>query len=196
MNNEKTLDGALCAGVGTADAATAQPMDASGSAPAEGKKKYVPPTMQVIPLGPQRMLATSGMSGDPLYVTVFLGIDYYVGASGKQGREMVDLVALSKLTCDDLRPPAMARYSNSVKCGCGVPNHVCFGYDFSIDGPDDLDDFLANVQFDEDCSFELPRAYNTEPLVVDSSFGFTGTYRGRPVILDWKISVSNSGDDC
>ncbi|MBR1713108.1 MAG: hypothetical protein IJ722_06870, partial [Alloprevotella sp.] len=60
MNNEKTLDGALCAGVGTADAATAQPMDASGSAPAEGKKKYVPPTMQVIPLGPQRLLATSG----------------------------------------------------------------------------------------------------------------------------------------
>ncbi|MBR1712796.1 MAG: hypothetical protein IJ722_05280, partial [Alloprevotella sp.] len=65
MNNEKTLDGALCAGVGTADAATAQPMDASGSAPAEGKKKYVPPTMQVIPLGPQRMLATSASGAVP-----------------------------------------------------------------------------------------------------------------------------------
>ncbi|MBR1712096.1 MAG: hypothetical protein IJ722_01655 [Alloprevotella sp.] len=52
MNNEKTLDGALCADVGTADA--------EGAVPAAGRKKYVPPTMQVIPLGPQRMLATSG----------------------------------------------------------------------------------------------------------------------------------------
>ena len=52
MNNETKLDGALCAAEEVADAAQA--------APAAGKKKYVPPTMQVIPLGPQRMLATSG----------------------------------------------------------------------------------------------------------------------------------------
>ena len=52
MNNEKTLAGALCAAEEVADAAQA--------APAEGKKKYVPPRMEVIPLGPQRMLATSG----------------------------------------------------------------------------------------------------------------------------------------
>ena len=52
MNNEKTLDGALYADGLAADAAQA--------APAAGKKKYVSPTMQVIPLGPQRMLATSG----------------------------------------------------------------------------------------------------------------------------------------
>lgn len=188
MNENKKHDGALCADGQTGDAA--------GAAPVAGKKKYMPPTCKVFKLD-CGLLATSGMSGDPLYVTVFLGIDYYVGASGKQGREMVDLVALSKLTCDDLRPPAMARYSNSVKCGCGDPNnYLCFGYDFSIDGPDDLDDFLANVQFDEDCSFELPRAYNTDPLVVDSSFGATGTYRGRPVILDWNISVYNSGASC
>ena len=82
MNDEKQFGGALCAGVGTADAAAAevQPVDASGAAPAEGKKKYVPPTMQVIPLGPQRMLATSGVSGPPVQVQIgsIPGFDYYV----------------------------------------------------------------------------------------------------------------------
>ncbi|MBR1711889.1 MAG: hypothetical protein IJ722_00580 [Alloprevotella sp.] len=71
MKNETKLDGALCAGVGTADAAQA--------APASGKKKYVSPTMQVIPLGPQRMLATSGVSGPPVQVTLTpMGFDYYI----------------------------------------------------------------------------------------------------------------------
>ena len=66
MNNEKTLDGALCADVGTADA--------EGAVPAAGRKKYVPPTMQVIPLDPQRLLATSG--GLPIYDSICTGKDY------------------------------------------------------------------------------------------------------------------------
>ena len=34
--------------------------DAAQAIPAAGKKKYVPPRMRVIPLGPQRLLAASG----------------------------------------------------------------------------------------------------------------------------------------
>ena len=82
MNNEKKLDGALCADVGTADAAAAEAVQAAevqaaeAPAPAEGKKKYVPPTMQVIPLGPQRMLATSGQA---LSARIFVTpLDYYL----------------------------------------------------------------------------------------------------------------------
>ena len=69
MNNEKTLAGALCAAEEVADAAQA--------APAEGKKKYVPPRMEVIPLGPQRMLATSGEP--PVQVSLYMlaGQDLY-----------------------------------------------------------------------------------------------------------------------
>ena len=48
MNNDKTLGGAPCAAEEVAEAAQ------------EGKKPYVPPQMEVIPLGPQRMLAVSG----------------------------------------------------------------------------------------------------------------------------------------
>ena len=70
MNNETKLNGALCADRGAADAMQA--------APAEGKRKYVPPRMQVIPLSPQRMLATSGVSGPPVKVALTLhAVDYY-----------------------------------------------------------------------------------------------------------------------
>ena len=66
MKDETKLDGALCAGVGTADAA-------EGAVPAAGRKKYVSPAMQVIPLDPQRLLATSG--GLPIY-DICTGQDY------------------------------------------------------------------------------------------------------------------------
>ena len=79
MNDEKKLDGALCADVGTADAAAAQVQPVEAPAPAEGKKKYVPPTMQVIPLGPQRMLATSGPGGSPFSVHIRVSpVDLYL----------------------------------------------------------------------------------------------------------------------
>ena len=54
MNENKQLGGALCAAGGN-------PTVAEAAAPAEGKKKYVPPTMQVIPLSTQ-MLAGSAPS--------------------------------------------------------------------------------------------------------------------------------------
>ena len=69
MNNEKTLAGALCAAEEVADAAQA--------APAEGKKKYVPPRMEVIPLGPQRMLATSGEPPVQVFIDSLYGVSYY-----------------------------------------------------------------------------------------------------------------------
>ena len=54
MNENKQLGGALCAAGGN-------PTAAEAAAPAEGKKKYVPRTMQVIPLSTQ-MLAGSAPS--------------------------------------------------------------------------------------------------------------------------------------
>ncbi|MBR1713183.1 MAG: hypothetical protein IJ722_07250 [Alloprevotella sp.] len=68
MNEKVKVSGAPCAAEGN-------PIAAEAAAPAAVKKKYVPPTMQVIPLGPQRMLATSGQ---PISVRLFIpAMDYY-----------------------------------------------------------------------------------------------------------------------
>ncbi|MBR1732356.1 MAG: hypothetical protein IJ729_01240 [Alloprevotella sp.] len=57
MEKEKELQGG--------NPLPAQQEEAGGTpgAQQEGKKPYVPPRMQVIPLEPQRMLATSGGGG-------------------------------------------------------------------------------------------------------------------------------------
>ena len=78
MNENKQLGGALCAAEGIPTAA-----EAAQAAPAEGKKEYVPPRMQVIPLGPQRLLATSGASGEPVQVYIRGGFSYYSGTSDR-----------------------------------------------------------------------------------------------------------------
>ncbi|MBR1732990.1 MAG: hypothetical protein IJ729_04535 [Alloprevotella sp.] len=122
MNNETKLDGILCADGQTGD--VAQAADA-----AAGTKEYVPPRMEVIPLGPQRLLATSGVvSGPPVQVTITpQGLDYYMrlvdGASGDfryNGRyydcgEGLCIGAKGwDFECSDLGSSFMSRYAASV----------------------------------------------------------------------------------
>ena len=70
MKDDKTLGGAVCTDGGIPTAAAAQPL--ADAAPAEGKKKYVPPTMKVIPLAPQRLLAASKVN----YCQSFCACDF------------------------------------------------------------------------------------------------------------------------
>ena len=178
MNNEKTLDGALCAGVGTADAATAQPMDASGSAPAEGKKKYVPPTMQVIPLGPQRMLATSGEE-PPVQVTIYgtpYGDLYHIsrcipvpawvpGCSSLLGRTIGTELASHAGEVIYGESIGYDKYDGEIVCIGADEGVADIAGTVSISGADwDEWYFLRDAEFDK-CS--------------DSSRTFSGTYLGR-----------------
>ena len=182
MNNEKTLDGALCAGVGTADAATAQPMDASGSAPAEGKKKYVPPTMQVIPLGPQRMLATSGEE-PPVQVTIYgtpYGDLYHISRCIPVPAWVPGCSSLLGRTIGTELSSHAEKVPYGTECGQadGTGYVCCTGADESdyysagkvfIDGANwNVDAFLSGAEFDE-CSD--PSDY--------FSGTFSGTYLGR-----------------
>ena len=83
MNEQMELNAAMSA---DARAAETQPgaMDAAQAAPAAERKEYVPPRMQVIPLGPQRMLATSGavvrrrerINGDCLFTGCYEALPY------------------------------------------------------------------------------------------------------------------------
>ncbi|MBR1732807.1 MAG: hypothetical protein IJ729_03575 [Alloprevotella sp.] len=94
MKDETKLDGALCAGVGTADAA-------EGAVPAAGRKKYVSPAMQVIPLDPQRLLATSG--GLPIY-DICTGQDYdpqFLGSPGGSSRDFVEYMLSTESLMSD-----------------------------------------------------------------------------------------------
>ncbi|MBR1732531.1 MAG: hypothetical protein IJ729_02155, partial [Alloprevotella sp.] len=108
MNDETKLDGTLCADEENPAVVEAQPV--AGSAPAEGKKEYVPPRMQVIPLGPQRLLATSGVSGDPVQVFIRGGLCIY--------KETVAAQCLPQhggITVDDLlhSSPSFSRFTSS-----------------------------------------------------------------------------------
>ncbi|MBR1732686.1 MAG: hypothetical protein IJ729_02945 [Alloprevotella sp.] len=89
MNEQMELNGALCADGQTGDVAQAADA-AQAAAPAEGKKKYVPPTMQVIPLGPQRMLATSGLP--PVRITLYTYVfdDYVYAWDNISGRQLTN----------------------------------------------------------------------------------------------------------
>ncbi|MBR1712726.1 MAG: hypothetical protein IJ722_04925 [Alloprevotella sp.] len=106
MKNETKLGGVLSAAVGTAEAA----------APAEGTKKYVPPTMEVIPLGPQRLLATSGaVSGPPVPVTITpIGVDYYAQLLAGSGQGWCIGAKGWDFECRDLGSSFMSRYAASV----------------------------------------------------------------------------------
>ena len=169
MNNETKLDGALCAGVGTAEAL--------GAAPASGKKKYVSPTMQVIPLGPQRLLATSGEE-PPIHVTIY-GVpatDYYLYYLGSAScvNEPAWVPGCSSLVGHTVWPEIEYRAGNMHYGITQWDSHRCVGdYDevgqyaghVFIDGADwDAGAFLSGAEFDE-CS--------------DSSRTFSGTYLGR-----------------
>ena len=186
MNNGTKLDGALCAGVGTADVAAA--------APAEGKTKYVSPTMQVIPLGPQRMLATSG---EPVSVTINGGWNLYLD-------EVYNPI---RVTPDDLKGnPFMPHLRNDYICGTttgveGYGGYCCYArfvnpyVRFGAGVPADWDevDFLANVQFangspsiDTDDAYQHAGAGDTG---IASEL-FYGTYRGRAVAITVNLSFT------
>ena len=194
MNNDKQFGGALCAGGGTADVAVA--------APAEGKKKYVSPTMQVIPLGPQRMLATSGEP--PVHVSILGVVDMYSFGC--------ETYLPPEITCDDFRDakfiyPRLPQNQKIYACDWG--GNYCFsgGRKYVKFGPGGEDwnqtDFLANVQFNGGCSFSVDWSshewavdfYPDDRFVDKGWAGLTmisGEYRGRAVEIEFMLSTTGA----
>ena len=186
MNNETKLDGALCAGVGTADAAQA--------APAGGKKKYVPPTMQVIPLGPQRMLATSG---EVLVRLAVPSVDYYFSNMRKAGSgsgvylyeecgelgpmpicpaiEANSLEAGRSAWLDELKAAADAFPWRSASnrsefegyCASDMRNASLSFQDVGWD----LEDFFARASFDNGCDSPITGTYNGQRFRLSIASG-------------------------
>ena len=193
MKECKTLDGALCAGVRTADAL--------GAAPASGKKKYVSPTMQVIPLGPQRLLATSNA---PVSVYVSAGFDWYYGVGDAEELRLYREIDYN-LKCEDFAAATfLARFRGQKRCAT-FRRKCCFGnFDgpyVSFSGPVPADwsaeDFLANVQFTGGCGSSLTYLNRFTSEIYD----VTGIYKGRGVEITIDFLVSDPGgelssDDC
>ncbi|MBR1711948.1 MAG: hypothetical protein IJ722_00900 [Alloprevotella sp.] len=161
MKDDKTFDGALCAGVGTADAA--------GAAPAEGKKKYVSPTMQVIPLGPQRLLATSGAA---LQILITSGVDYYQLCIPAEGYH------IGPATCEEIvggkKAEFAARYAHlfyypdtGYPWPCNFRLHPSYTTNESIYTYEISD--WGDFELDESCTW----------LDYGDSFVTTGKYKGR-----------------
>ncbi|MBR1713124.1 MAG: hypothetical protein IJ722_06950 [Alloprevotella sp.] len=164
MKDEKTLGGALCAGVGTADAA-------EGAVPAAGTKKYVPPTMQVIPLDPQRLLATSG--GLPVY-DVCDGLIYdplYIffpdGDWSAHIDEVTRMLSSGSLTSD---PAGVASWANSQSWSAPAP----FSYPFyDLPGHVSLTTLLQSaVITSAESSVKAGKAY-TNGRIISVNWGFT-----------------------
>ncbi|MBR1732909.1 MAG: hypothetical protein IJ729_04100 [Alloprevotella sp.] len=193
MKDDKTFDGALCAGVGTADAA--------GAAPAAGKKKYVSPTMQVIPLGPQRMLATSGVSGDPVAVLVRGGFDFYNGDSAymcKYSKEdlRADALLKSPLLANNLdgvyrwlqTAPPPSRY---IIRSCIGDTYRTVSFGSGGEGWSEAD-FLANVKliFDEEADPDDAYLGNFKYGGTFTN-SFPGSYNGRPVLVTIQLDTTS-----
>ena len=170
MNENKQLDGALCA-----DGQTGAAQAAEAAAPAEVKKKYVPPTMKVIPLGPQRMLATSGVP----VVRIYGGISLYNETCPSP----------SSVTCDDFwnnfknveLPHVIAEYDDwgaPIYCDvAGVVKMVALDIPFGLGWK--ASSFLAEVVLNEPCSF---------------GNAVSGTYRGTPVLVEFYFHSPISDD--
>lgn len=165
------------------------------AAPAECKKKYVSPWMQVIPLGPQRMLATSGASGEPVYVNIVAGVDMYSWSYPPCGELLPE-----GITCADIRSTSfLAELPN----GSAPYSRGCFGYSgWGEDGPwgpqvsglpADWDeaDFLANVEFvDFDCAYPLIHI-NRVGGAADGPVHVTGLYRDTRVIIGINVILTS-----
>ncbi|MBR1733362.1 MAG: hypothetical protein IJ729_06485 [Alloprevotella sp.] len=183
MNNDKTLESALCAAEGAADTAQA--------APAAVKKKYVPPTMQVIPLDPQRMLATSVAESVKLMLPV---IDYYLSnvCAAPQYRtvktlefplctaiETGSLEAVKSTMVDNLTTAAASWYSRITDCGGQryyVPiysNEIRYRFTDhpSFNGVDwDAADFFARASFDNGCAAPYTGTYNGQRFSLEIGY--------------------------
>ena len=171
MSKKLNVSGVPCAAGRTAD-----------SASAEVKKKYVPPRMQVIPLGPQRLLTTSG-EVPPVWVTIY-GVpptDYYRYIGG--GRSTCLTEAGWVPGCPSLFGRTFVTESlyHTGRMHYGLTEgdgNYCWGADWDVknyagqvffDGADwDAGEFFAYAEFDE-CSD--PSDY--------FSGTFSGTYLGR-----------------
>ena len=184
MNENKQLGGALCAAEGIPTAA-----EAAQAAPAEGKKEYVPPRMQVIPLGPQRLLATSGASGEPVQVFIKGGFDAYTGSHGAPCRD-----ALSSASVPDvmLTPTFLSEIIDTkwiyyptlgmYNCFTSAQRTVSFG-----PGGEDWNeaDFLANVSL---AGVTRRTINNVYPTWGES---YAGSYKGRPVVVTFVLKISD-----
>ena len=157
--------------------------------------------MQVIPLGPQRMLATSGASGEPVYVNIVAGVDMYDWSYPPCGELLPE-----GITCADIRPTSfqvLAELPN----GSAPYSRACFGYSgYGEEGPwgplvsglpADWDeaDFLANVEFvDFDCAYPLihinRQAYRVG-VAADGPVHVTGLYRDTRVIIGINVILTS-----
>ena len=158
--------------------------DAAQAAPAVVKKKYVPPRMQVIPLGPQRMLATSGEE-PPVRVTIYgtPGYDFYFqdletgfgtcssglswvpGCSSLLGRTIGTELASHAGEVIYGESIGYDKYDGEIVCIGADEGVADIAGTVSISGADwDEWYFLRDAEFDK-CS--------------DSSRTFSGTYLGR-----------------
>ena len=157
MKDYKTLDGALCADGQTGEDAVS----------AAGKKKYVPPRMEVIPLGCGLLVASS-----PVDVIIKGGFSYYGGAACTES----DVCSF------------MNTIQNSISGSCYLKGFTGPGITFGANAPSEWTEagFLAGVQFEGGCSFEL--LYKNMPYWVN------GTYNGHQVRvkLDYSITKRDS----
>ena len=179
MNDETTLGGALCAAEGNPTAA--------GAASAAGKKEYVPPRMEVIPLGPQRLLATSGPAlGVRLVLPV---LDYYLSTGCSIPQEVYRTVGFPLCTAIEAGSLEAARSAAADDVAAwnenwfsGRPN--CSGYRVYVGnapyfirtkteypafvGVDwDAADFFARASFDNGCAAPYTGTYNGQRFDLD-----------------------------
>ena len=181
MNEQMELNGALCAAEGAADTAQA--------APAAGKKKYVPPTMQVIPLGPQRMLATSA----PITLSVPT-YDYYFCCNGDYSTsgtlgdfpictaaEAHSLAAGMNVWAAKVESAAYAWFDNTAGTGFirTLENQPSRKIKPKFSGVNwDVEHFFANATFDSCDEGRLTGTYNGQKFSI-------GLVEGRHYCSGW-----------
>ncbi|MBR1711971.1 MAG: hypothetical protein IJ722_01015 [Alloprevotella sp.] len=160
----------------------------------EREKTYVKPAMQVFPLN-CGLLAMSGVSGDPVYVTITGGISMYNAwlDNGAFRPCMPHLPAT--IGVDDIRsgfagislPMDALGYSDC------CAQYLCFSEN-SLEGPSvqglpedwDVTDFLANVRLSDNPGF----ARDELSYLTKNSLEVEGSYKNRPVVIDFVLTVA------
>ena len=169
----------------------------------DGKKAYVPPRMQVIPLNCQ-LLAASQPAG-PVHVTIAGGMSYYVGSE-------CDLLIDSDVPCDAFRTSLKDTYGRYEWTNLADKDNLdkypqpCFGANALYWPPNDYidpsvafgaggegwdaTDFLANVVLPNGCAVKGEWPTNRGSWGHLDATGIVGSYRGTPVVVTFQFFAS------